>query len=117
MPAAPDPDLSRLQMIVHLAGLIRAELDNLTRDEFLADQNQIDLTAYRLGSAGEYGKKLSPELKQRHPTIDWRGMYDMRNALFHDYEGVLASRIWAAAGAPLAQLVEVCQVEIDRSRA
>lgn len=117
MPAAPDPDLSRLQMIVHLAGLIRTELDRMTRDEFLEHQNQIDLTSYRLGSIGEYGKKLSPELKERYPTMNWRGMYNMRNALFHDYEGVLASQVWAAAGAPLAQLVEVCVIEINRRSA
>ena len=117
MPAAADRDLFRLTMILEIAERLRAELDPIARDEFLDSQNQIDLAAYRLGSIGEYVNKLSEELKARHPHIPWRQVYDMRNALFHDYEGVVGALLWAAAGQPLTEIVAVCRAELEVRRA
>ena len=101
-------------MMVELASLIRAELDQLTETRFSASRIKVDATAYRLGSVGEYANKLSSELNQRHPAIRWQQVYGMRNVLFHDYAGVLPERLWAAAGEPLSALVTMCRAELAR---
>ena len=74
---------------------------------------RFDLAAYRLGSIGEYVNKLAPELKARHPHVDWQRAYDMRNALFHDYDGVIPRLLWDAAHEPLTGTVSVCRAELE----
>jgi uncharacterized protein with HEPN domain len=43
---------------------------------------------------GEATKRLSPELKQSHPEIQWRGMAGFRDVLIHNYMGVDLEEVW-----------------------
>jgi uncharacterized protein with HEPN domain len=43
---------------------------------------------------GEAVKKLSPELKGRHPEIPWKDVAGMRDKLIHDYFGVDLDAVW-----------------------
>jgi uncharacterized protein with HEPN domain len=43
---------------------------------------------------GEAVKKLSPELKGRHPEILWKDVAGMRDKLIHDYFGVDLDAVW-----------------------
>jgi uncharacterized protein with HEPN domain len=43
---------------------------------------------------GEATKHLSPELKQSHPEIQWRGMAGFRDVLIHNYMGVDLEEVW-----------------------
>ena len=114
MPASPDRDILRLTIILEIAERVRTEVVSINEAQFLESRNQVDLAAYRLGSIGEYVNKLSSELKSRHPGIDWRRIYDMRNALFHDYDGVVGVLLWQAAGQPLLDLMSACRSELER---
>jgi uncharacterized protein with HEPN domain len=39
-------------------------------------------------------KRLSPELKNNHPEIDWRSITGIRNVLVHDYLGISMHLVW-----------------------
>jgi uncharacterized protein with HEPN domain len=43
---------------------------------------------------GEATKRLSPERKQSHPEIQWRGMAGFRDVLIHNYMGVDLEEVW-----------------------
>jgi uncharacterized protein with HEPN domain len=43
---------------------------------------------------GEATKHLSPELRQSHPEIQWRGLAGIRDVLVHNYIGVDLDEIW-----------------------
>lgn len=113
MPAPIDRDILRLTSILDIAQRVKEQIRDIDRDHFIGSRNEIDMAAYRLGSIGEYVNKLSSELKARHPQIDWRSVYDMRNALFHDYDGAMPAILWQVAGLPLTELIAVCRAELD----
>jgi uncharacterized protein with HEPN domain len=55
---------------------------------------------------GEAVKKLSPELKDRHPEIPWRDVVGMRDKLVHDHFGVDLDAVWNTARKDIPQLKE-----------
>jgi len=60
---------------------------------------------------GEAVKKLSPELKDRHPEIPWKDVAGTRDKLIHDYFGVDLDAVWATANKDVPRLkVEVARI-------
>jgi len=43
---------------------------------------------------GEVTKRLSKEIKEKHPDIPWRKMAGTRDKLIHDYLGVDLDAVW-----------------------
>ena len=57
----------------------------------------------------EASRRLPPELKRRHPEIEWRSMRDAGNIYRHDYDGVqehITLRTVREALPPLLAIVE-----------
>ena len=45
---------------------------------------------------GEAVKRLSPELRDQHRDLPWRGMAGMRDLLIHAYDRVDLEEVWQA---------------------
>ena len=43
---------------------------------------------------GELAGKVSSELIEQNPRIEWRGLKSLRNRIVHDYDGVNLNMIW-----------------------
>ena len=87
-------DIDRLELILKLIEHLRRRLTAISRDDFLADQDEIDLTAFRLSVIGEATFKLDEAIKSRNGAVKWASIYGMRNIIVHDYEGIVAQRLW-----------------------
>ena len=61
---------------------------------FLASTMMQDAIIRNFEIIGEATKHLSPELKQSHPEIQWRGMPGFRDVLIHNYMGVDLEEVW-----------------------
>ena len=112
---SPDQgDSQRLALILELVSDIERRLDEMDFHAFSRDKDEIDLTAYRLSAIGETTKKLSSDIKDRHPHIPWRAMYGMRNVISHEYGTVIPRRVWDTARDELHALTAVCRAELER---
>ena len=109
-------DIDRLEMIVALIDHIDRRLTTMTIERFEVDADEIDLTAFRLSHIGENARKLSQLIKDRHPSLPWRQMGDMRNLIAHEYGRIAPDRIWRTAATQLAELRNVCGAELHRLR-
>ena len=78
-------------------------------------------TAYAVVRAleiiSEAARRLSSELKSRHPQIPWRQVEDAGNAYRHIYHSLQAAVIWDTAHKPLDELLEVVEKEMDDGNA
>ena len=105
-------DLIQLDQIIELIDHIQRRLENMSEKHFLAERDEIDLTAFRVAAIGEASHKLSEDLKARHPHINWAGIYRMRNVIAHDYGSIDAERVWLVAQNQLEALAAVCRTEL-----
>ena len=108
-----DRDADRLELILRLIDAIDRRLSVIELDRFTTDEDEIDLTSFRLATIGEESNKLSQALKDRH-DLPWRAIYGLRNIVFHDYGTILPERIWITATEHLAMLADVCRKELAR---
>jgi uncharacterized protein with HEPN domain len=65
-----------------------------------------DAVIRNLQTLAESTQRLSPELKERHPEINWKAIAGFRNILVHDYLGLDLELIWAVIENRLPQLKE-----------
>jgi uncharacterized protein with HEPN domain len=63
----------------------------------------------------EASRRLSDELKRRHPNIPWRNIAGAGNIYRHDYQDVAALRIWDAVQFALPTLRNVIEQELSAS--
>lgn len=110
-PAYRDQDL--LELMVELIDHIERRLSKLDEPAFLADQDEIDLTCFRLLQIGEAANKLSGAIKLRHADIPWIDIYGMRNIVSHDYFGLNPGIVWMTATTKLGELRTMCRAELD----
>ncbi|MEM7181460.1 MAG: DUF86 domain-containing protein [Spirochaetota bacterium] len=88
---------SQKQFIEDIRDSIEAILSytsGMSFEEFSADRKTIDAVLRNLEVIGEAAKNISPELKAKYSSIDWRGMTGMRDKLIYGYFGINFTIVW-----------------------
>jgi uncharacterized protein with HEPN domain len=63
-------------------------------DEFEKDIESFDATILNFITLGECISKISNELRNSNPHIEWGKIYAFRNVIAHDYFGILSEEVW-----------------------
>lgn len=71
--------------------------DEMTIDQFLADETLKRAVTRSLSIIGEATKKIPGDVKYAWQSISWREMAGMRDKLVHDYMGVNYYIVWDVA--------------------
>lgn len=83
-----------LKHILESIELIEKRMENINLEEFLENVDIQDMIVRRLEMIGESVRNLPEEFRDLHPTVDWQGPADMRNALIHGYLEVDYKVVW-----------------------
>ena len=79
-----------LDAIVQIEEYVRA----LTKEAFIGSAITRDAVIRQLEIVGEAGKRVSSNLRTKHPEVPWATISGMRNKLIHDYFGVDLEKVW-----------------------
>jgi uncharacterized protein with HEPN domain len=83
-----------------------------TFETFRNDELHLYAVTRCLEVISEASRRLSDELKARHPGIEWKQMAGAGNVYRHDYQDVAALRIWDTVRFALPPLRAVIEQEL-----
>jgi uncharacterized protein with HEPN domain len=99
-----DAEKSALGDILHHIDLAQHFCLDQTLESFCDDVMRVYAVTRCLEIISEASRRLSGELKARHPAIGWRDMAGAGNIYRHDYEDVAARRVWDTVQVALPSL-------------
>lgn len=62
--------------------------------QFSQDEKAVDAVVRNLEVIGEAVKKIPDEMRQKHPSMEWRKIAGLRDILVHEYFGIDVEIIW-----------------------
>ncbi len=80
---------------------------------FKQDRKTVYAVVRALEIISEASRRLSVELHQRHPEIDWVAVAASGNVFRHEYDAVDEAMIWQTVRDNLAQLRKAILKELD----
>jgi uncharacterized protein with HEPN domain len=107
----------RLTDILEAIAHIRSEMAGVSIEVFEADWRKRWLVERGVEIISEASRRLTDDLKNRHPEIPWAKVAGIGNILRHEYEGISAPVMWKLAQDELTPLERVCREELAREQA
>jgi uncharacterized protein with HEPN domain len=105
-----DPDF--LQDILDRIERIETYVES-GQPEFMNSSLIQDAVERNFSVIGEATKRLSPDLRDRHPEVAWKQISGFRDVIVHDYIGLQLEQIWATIEQSLpvlkAQITQILQ--------
>ena len=104
----------RLRDILDNIDLVEAFTSGLEYVDFESDRKTVYAVVRALEIVSEATRRLSTELKARHPDIDWAAVAAAGNVYRHEYEGIDETLIWYTARSGTQALRKMAAAELAR---
>jgi uncharacterized protein with HEPN domain len=91
---------------------VRHVLRGLSIEAFESDWERQWLVERGVEIISEASRHLTPELKARHPEIQWQKIAGIGNVLRHSNENIAAPVMWKLAQDDLDAVEAVCRAEL-----
>jgi uncharacterized protein with HEPN domain len=90
-----EKDLALIRLLIESIDKIFIYTQNMENpQDFEKDSKGFDAVIMNFIVIGENISRLSDEVIDTYPEIEWRKIYAFRNVLAHDYFGILPDEVW-----------------------
>jgi uncharacterized protein with HEPN domain len=92
--------------LIHIQEAIE-RIEDYTQDgeaSFFEDRKTQDAVLRNLHTLAESSQRISKDLKDKYPRVDWRIISAFRNVVVHDYLGISLKRVWDIVESDLPNL-------------
>lgn len=79
---------------------------------FLVSRLHVYATTRAVEIISEASRRISDEIRDRHPHLNWRAMRDAGNVYRHEYDNVAEASIWRTVHQELPPLYDAVMAEI-----
>jgi len=86
----------------------------MNKEQFLQDATLKRAFVRSIEIIGEASKKVPPDLKKRHPNVNWKTIAGMRDRLIHDYLAVDYEIVWDVVESKISALREDILMILER---
>jgi uncharacterized protein with HEPN domain len=97
------------------SALAREFVGSLTLSEFKADRRAFYAATRALEIIPEAARRLSLEVRERHPDLPWRAIMGVGNVLRHNYDDVAEEQVWRTVREDVPALYRAVAAEIEQS--
>ena len=108
-------DIILLSKILKYIKELHSFINGYTDKEFQNDRKTINACVFNLSQIGELVSKISDELIEENPEVEWRGLKALRNRIVHDYDGVNLTMVWGFLTEELDELEEQIESIIENN--
>jgi uncharacterized protein with HEPN domain len=109
-----EPQNTALQDILEYIGYAEEFVAGYDWPAFGKDRRTIFAVIRCLEVISEASRWLPPDLKARHPTIEWQRMAAAGNIYRHDYDDISALIVWESVQYALPPLRAAVEAELKR---
>ena len=114
MPLSP---LEYLRHILDETEYLISESHGMSEEQFKSSETIKRAFVRSIEIIGEASKKVTDEIKQKYPGLDWRAIAGMRDRLIHGYFGVDYDIVWDVVQNKIPvlhkKIVEILEQEKD----
>lgn len=97
-------DKGRIEHIVQAIDNVAKFIEGVTFEEFCKDQMMFFAVVKNIEIIGEAANKLTKELRNQHPEVEWDVIIGMRHVLVHDYYNIKPALAWFTATTNLPEV-------------
>jgi uncharacterized protein with HEPN domain len=102
-------DRESLIDIINAIQRILRYTNGVSRSELETNDEKLSAILYQITIIGEATKRLSQEVRQKHPQIPWREMAGMRDVIVHEYDRLDFEIIWDIVANRLTDLLTMLE--------
>ena len=106
-----------LEGILENIALARTFVEGMTFAQFEGDRRTVYAVTRCLEIISEASRRLGPELKGRHPDINWVKVAASGNIYRHGYRVIRDQILWDTVEGSLTLLGQVVETELNRAKA